>query len=272
MIINNDISITTQPADITECIGGTTQLSVVATGGVGALTYQWESASIIGGPYTTIVGATSSSYTPPSTAAGTTYYRVVVSNAGNGCGSVTSNPSTVIINNDISITTQPADITECIGGTTQLSVVATGGVGTLTYQWESASIIGGPYTAIVGATSSSYTPPSTAAGTTYYRVVISNAGNGCGSVTSNPATVIINNDISITTQPSDITECIGGTTQLSVVATGGVGTLTYQWESSSTIGGPYTTIVGATSSSYTPPSTAAGTTYYRVVVRNEGNG
>ena len=93
-------------------------------------------------------------------------------------------------------------------------------VSTLTYQWESATVLAGPYTAIVGATSSSYTPPSTAAGTTYYRVVISNAGNGRGSVTSNPATVIINNDISITTQPADITECIGGTTQLRVVAPG----------------------------------------------------
>ncbi|HET6255228.1 MAG TPA: DUF6443 domain-containing protein [Puia sp.] len=50
---------------------------------------------------------------------------------------------------------------------------------------------------------------------------------------------------------------------------GGNGTYSYAWQSSSTSGGAYTPITGATSSSYSPPALSA-TTWYEVVTTSNG--
>jgi gliding motility-associated-like protein len=81
-------------------------------------------------------------------------------------------------------------------------------------------------------------------------------------------TAVINSAPAITTQPIALTQNLsqGATpTNLSVVATGGG--LTYQWFSNTTntsTGG--TLLSGATSATYTPLTTSAGTLYYYVVV------
>ncbi len=237
-----DPTIATQPVGGTICAGGSLNLSVVATGGTPSLSYQWYNS---GGA---ISGATSSSYT--ATAANN--YYCIVSASGNGCGSVTSSTVTVSVVSDPAITTQPVGGTICAGGSLNLSVVATGGTPSLTYQWYNS---GG---AISGATSSSYT--ATAASN--YYCIVSASGNGCGSVTSSTVTVSVVADPAITTQPVGGTICTGGSLNLSVVATGGTPSLTYQWYNS---GGA---ISGATSSSYT--ATAASN--YYCIVSASGNG
>ncbi len=268
-VIRPDLSITAQPVNIDECVGGTQQVSVTVTGGSGTVSYQWQS-SPDGTAWTAIAGATASSYTVPSASAGTTYYRAIISATGNGCGAATTTAATAIIRPDITVTAQPVNIDECVGGTQQVSVTVTGGSGAITYQWES-SPNGTTWTAIAGATASAYTVPSTTAGTTYYRAIISGGGNGCGDATTTAATAIIRPDLSITANPVNITECIGGTDQVSVTVTGGSGTVSYQWQSSPD-GTTWTAIAGATASAYTVPSTTAGTTYYRAIVSATGNG
>ena len=272
-----DLTVQTQPSPITECVGGTTSMSVVLTGGTGTgtISYVWEQSATGTGGWSAAVGGTNSAtYTPPSTTAGTMYYRVTASATGDGCNSVTSNNAKVDIIPDLTVQTQPSPITECVGGTTSMSVVLTGGTGTgtISYVWEQSATGTGGWSAAVGGTNSAtYTPPSTTAGTMYYRVTASATGDGCNSVTSNNAKVDIIDDIVITAQPQDITECIDGTLPLSITTTGGIGT-TYQWEVSATGTGGWSTVSGATSSSYTPPSTTAGTLYYRVIVTSASNG
>jgi len=268
-------SITSQPVDINECVGGTTALSVTATGGTPSLTYQWYSnTSLSNAGGTSITGATSSTYTPASTFAGTYYYYCVISASGTGCTSVTSNAVTVNIIDAPAITTQPSDITECVDGNTVLSVTATGGTPSLTYQWYSnTSLSNSGGTSLTGATSSTYSPASGTAGAYYYYCVISSSGQGCNGVITNPVTVTVIADPSISVQPSDITECVGGNTSLSITATGGTPSFTYQWFSNtslSNIGG--TSITGATSSDYMPASTTEGTYYYYCVISASGNG
>ena len=73
-------------------------------------------------------------------------------------------------------------------------------------------------------------------------------------------------NLSAVTPPSQ-TVMINGTAQNLVSTATGQGTLSYQWYSNttnSTTGG--TLITGATSATYTPPTSAVGTTYYYVVV------
>ena len=122
------------------------------TNGSGAVTYQWQSSTAFGGPFTDIIGATSSTYTPSSAVAGTTYYQVVINAANNGCDAITSTVATVVVNPDLSITAQPVDINECIGGTDQLSVTISNGSGAVTYQWQSSTAFGGPFKNINCAT------------------------------------------------------------------------------------------------------------------------
>ncbi len=273
IIVTPATSISSQStATQTQCIGGSfSAMSVTATG-TGTLTYQWysnASASNSGG--TLIGGATSSTYTPPATSVGTTYYYCIVSGT---CANATSAVSGAIIVNPATIinSQSTATQTQCIGGSFSAMSVSATGTGTLTYQWysnASASNSGG--TLIVGATSSTYTPPATIVGTTYYYCVV---GSTCSALTSAVSgAIIVTPATSISSQSTATqTQCVSGAfSAMSVTATG-TAPLTYQWysnASASNSGG--TLIVGATSSTYTPPATVAGTTYYYCIVSGTCN-
>lgn len=241
--------------DQTICSGGSVVLSASASGATGPYSYTWSNGL---GNGATVV----------TTPASTTTYTVSVSTANSCIGS--GHEVVVTVVNDPNITAQPTGFTECIGGTQALSVTATGGTPSITYQWQS-STDNVSFTDLTGATSATYTPASTVAGTTYFRVIISASGNGCGIVTSNSVPVIIANDPSITTHPSNTMVCSGGAATLSVTATGGGSSLTYQWQSGITASGPWVNILGATASTYTTlPLIAIGN--YRVIVSATGNG
>ena len=60
---------------------------------------------------------------------------------------------------------------------------------------------------------------------------------------------------------------------MTVVVSGGSGTVNYQWQSSADgiNGWANATGTGATTATYTPSSASAGTTYYRVLVNASNN-
>ncbi|EFQ79279.1 beta strand repeat-containing protein [Algoriphagus machipongonensis] len=251
------------------CIGQTSFSPIsVSASGTGTLSYQWYSNSNPLNSGGTPVGTDSPSYVPDASTLGTLYYYVEVSS---DCGpTVTSNISGAFIVDPITaITTQPdnTDRVECFGdGFNPLSVVAEGG--DLSYQWYSVPTqtnTGG--TAVSGATSDTFTPPSTTEGISYYYVVVT--GN-CGIETStvsgefrvNPPKTVIDIDPS----NSDETECLGDPFPTLSVLASGEGTVTYQWyrnTSDSNTGG--TLISGANSEDYTPLSDEVGTYYYYAV-------
>ena len=280
VIINAQPSATTQPVSSAVCVGGTpTQLSVSASGGVGAPTYQWFSNTVnstVGG--TPVSGATTSTFNPTATVQGTTYYYCVISFSQGGCGSVTSNIATVIADPVPTISTQPVSTQSiCVGGSigTPLSVGYTGGTGTASYQWYSntgSSSVGG--TAIPGATASTFMPPAfNSTGTFYYYVEVSLSGSNCGLTTSTPAQIIVVADPVVNAQPlATQTICQGSTpATLTVGAIGGLGAYNYQWyqnATSSTSGG--TAIPGATANSYDPSTATVGTSYYYCEITQTG--
>ncbi|MFC6269509.1 beta strand repeat-containing protein [Frigoriflavimonas asaccharolytica] len=162
-----------------------TNLSVTGSGA--SLTYQWYSNPTdtnAGG--TSIAGATSSTYTPPTTTPGTTFYYAIVTGT---CGQATSNTSRVIVSDLTAVSGQPLATQTVVQNTssTTFSVLARG-LG-LTYQWYSNatnSTTGG--TIISGATSSFYIAPTSVVGTRYYYAVITGT---CGNATSATAAVIV---------------------------------------------------------------------------------
>lgn len=262
----------------TICVGGSipTPLTATSTGGTGTTSYQWYTNSVL--PANLIAGATAVTYTPPTfTTAGTYNYVLNITYSGSNCGSIATQTAAIVVIPDPTISTQPAGATYCQNASpiTPLTVTATGGSGTFTYQWYSnATNNTTSGTAISGATSASYTPPSTTVGTIYYYCMVSQSTANCG-VTSNTAAIVITAAPSFTTQPvASQNVCVNGSTApLTVAYTNGTGTPAYQWYSNTTnttVGG--TAITGATASSFTPPSTTAGTFYYYCIVSFTGGG
>jgi hypothetical protein len=244
--VNNPVVITTDPGPQNVCIGGNISITVAATG-TAPISYQWRKNGI------NIPGAVSSTYTiTNATPANAGNYSTIVSNA---CGQVVTTPDTLIVTNGVTITSQPTNQTACTGSAATFTLTASGSA--LTYQWRKGGI------AITGATSATYTIPATVAGDAgSYDVVVTGS---CGSVTSNTVTLTLNAPPSINTQPTNKTVCTGGTTSLTVVASG-TG-LTYQWRK----GG--VNISGATAATYTITNASAGNAgSYDVVVSNSCGG
>ena len=265
-IANNTI---TPPAQVNFCGPGTPgQITgSLPTGGSGTYTYQWQS-STDNVTFTDIAGANGQSYTPPATT-GTFYYRRTVTSGACSTPQVTAAVTitiqSVIANNNI---TAPAQTTFCGSGTpgTITGSAPTGGSGTYTYQWQS-SADGTNFTNITGATGQSYTPSSPVTTNTYFRRLVT---SGVCTTPQPTAAILItieqaiaNNSI---TAPAQVNFC-GPATPDAIkgsLPTGGSGTYTYQWQSS-TDNTTFTNIAGATNQDYTPPATV-GTFYYRRVV------
>jgi hypothetical protein len=71
----------------------------------GTITYQWQQSPNGSNSWTnaTGTGSTTATYTPSSSVAGTTYYRVLVNATNSGCGQVESNNSIVEIDPDATV-------------------------------------------------------------------------------------------------------------------------------------------------------------------------
>ncbi len=229
-------TITSQPVNTTVSVASTATFSVGASG-TAPLSYQWKKNG------SNIVGATSTSYTTPSTALADNggVFAVIVTNAA---GSATSNNATLTVSAPPSITGQPANASVTAGNTATFSV-AVSGTSPFTYQWKKNG------TSINAATSASYTTPVAAlsdSGSTFSVTV----RNAVGSVTSNAATLTVGAAPvapTITSQPVNTTVSVASTATFSVGASG-TAPLSYQWKKNGS------NIVGATSASYTTPSTA----------------
>ena len=164
-------------------------------------------------------------------------------------------------------TTQPTSVTATAPNTATFDVAATG-TPTPTLQWQSSPTVGGTFADISGATASSYTTPATVIGDSgkQYRAV---ATNSAGTVNSNAATLTVNQTPAFTTQPTSVTVTAPATAAFNVVATG-TPVPTLQWQLSTNGGSSFADIVGATSSSYTTPTTVTGDSVklYRAVATN----
>lgn len=268
-----DPSITTQPTSpAAVCTGGaTTNMSVVAANGTPSLTYQWQywngSAwvnAVNGTPSgSTYSGATTSNaFNATHTNAGTYEYSCLISASGNGCNSIRTNTITVSVIGQPAITGQPtASQSICLGGSANLSVTATGGTPSLTYQWYKSIFIDTATidSAITGATSNTFNPPTSVLGTITYYVVVDANGANCNPVVSNSAVVIVNEQPTahtITKSPNIDSLCQGSADVSATFSgsSGGGGTVTDEYEFS---------INGGTSwNAYTPGNPISTSSIY----------
>jgi hypothetical protein len=243
-------------------------VSVAESGGNGAgtYTYQWQSSTTTGGPYTNISGATSATYSAPAPVVTTYYVRKV------------SSGSCTVIGNELKVTVTPTLSPGAVGsnqtlcspgnpaGFTEVSAASGGnGAGTYSYQWQD-SVSTVPFVSIGGANGTTYISPGGLVANTFYTRVVS---SGFCTVRTN----IINVIVQPTTTAGSVTEAAptticavvgtpGAMTELTA-ASGGTGIFAYQWLSGTTSGGPYPIVIsGATAQNYSPPAGLTVTTYF----------
>lgn len=155
---------------------------------------------------TSVASGSTTTATYSNITAGYEFVNWTISGTGASLSSTTANPTTITVGSaDVIVTAnlqcitptisaQPAASTTCVvGATPSLSVTAAAGGANLNYQWKQCATVDGSYTNVAsGGTSSSYSPSTASAGTTYYKCVVTNAATGCSTnETSNVATIIV---------------------------------------------------------------------------------
>jgi len=244
--------------DQTVCFNSTEDYGVVPTTGS---IYTWSIIPGTGGAGTLTNGAAPNNLVSVYwTSSGTCSLEVTEINI-NGCSEVI---------NTILITVLPvllpgtiaADQTICYNSVpdTLRSVDATGGTGKYTYQWQS-SADNVMFTDIDKATLAKYLPEALTA-TTWYR--LQQTSGTCGTVITDTVKVTVHDNLLAGTIAANQTICYNTipTPLASVDATGGTGSYTYQWQSS-TDSLNFTDISGATLAGYVPEALTA-TTWYRL--------
>jgi subtilisin-like proprotein convertase family protein len=107
------------------CSGTSITLSVQNQTAGSGVSYQWQTAAVVGGPYTNIVGATTPTYTFTATAGA--FYRLAVT-----CGANVGNSTPVQISIAPCTCISPDQATICEGAIQKLSVTGAGTPGTQT--------------------------------------------------------------------------------------------------------------------------------------------
>ena len=268
LLVSASITVTSNPANQTVCEGTNLTFNVLA-GGSG-LSYQWQVSADGGTTWTNLsnTGNYSGATTTALTITGvlpsqnTLRYRAIASNAA--CNPGISTAATLTVNTFPVITTQPTAATICAGTSRTFSVTATTGVGTLTYQWQFSVNGGSTWTNIAGATASSFTQPFVIGQNGYqFRVIVT---AGCGSVTSNAATLTVNSYpvVGFTLQP---VACVSDAS-FSLSATPAGGTFAGTGVSGSTFT-PSVAGIGSKTVTYTAANGACQTVASRVILVNE---
>jgi hypothetical protein len=196
---------------------------------------------------------------------GDQYFRVAFTTGG--C--TYTYPITLINLSTVTITATGSQ-TIC-SGSTPSSVTSLGtpnATGTsITYAtvWESSTDNFVSNIVSTGVSSASYSPGSLSQ-TMYYRYKVTPSGSSCvGPYYSNIITISIATAVSNNTL-STSNACAAGTAITGSTPTGGSGSYTYSWESSTTSSTTgFTGVAGVTTQSYTPPVPSVTTWYRRLV-------
>jgi hypothetical protein len=218
--------ITSQPISKSVCAGTQTTFSIAAIGT--SLVYSWKKDNVAltnGAKYAGVNTATLTISSISTTETGS--YTCTITNV---CGNdIFSNAAFLSIATAPAITAKSSDVTQCAGQIVNMSISATGNG--ITYQWKKngTSLLEG--NGISGSKSSSLIVS---------KATLSDAGNytcevasGCGAnQTSGIIKLVVQEEITITTQPISKQSCINDKVTLAVGVSGSA--QSYQWKKNGT--------------------------------------
>ncbi|HEY3774077.1 MAG TPA: hypothetical protein VGL69_13840 [Solirubrobacteraceae bacterium] len=237
--------------------GGTRRTNVLSatvgawTGAGLSYSYHWQ-RSADGSNWTTISGATASSYTLAQADEGDHVRVLVTATNAYGNASANSSATAAVTSFPPANTVAPAiSGTASRGSTLKATAGSWSGPGlAIAYQWQRNS--GGGFVNISGATASSYTLAVADEGDTIRAVVTASNVDGSVHAASNASGTVAHSAPADMTAPSISGTAGRGDTLTAVHGTwGGAGTiLTGQWQRSSNNGSSWTNISGATGTTY----------------------
>jgi len=194
-------AITSQPASQTVLVGSAATFAAGASG-TPVPTDQWYRSNDGGTTWTALAGATSPTYilASPALADSGALFRFLATNSQ---GSATSQPASLTVNAikvGPAFATQPAPLTVPVGTAASFSATASGNPAP-TYQWSRSNDAGKTWTAIPGATATTYTlaSPSTSDNGALLQVA---ASNSQGNATSASALLTVTAVAGATTSSS----------------------------------------------------------------------
>jgi hypothetical protein len=269
-------NVTTEPQSQSVVIGEPVTFTAAASAGVPAATVQWEMSVDSGATWSLIDGATSTTYSFVAATGQNGYeYRAQFIN-GDALEAVDTEAAILTVSEPELplVTANPIPypvVAPAYVGTTASFTATASGLPAPTVQWEvSTTGAGGIYTAIPGATSTTYAfDPTLAQSGDYYEAVFSNLA---GTATSAPALLTVVVPLvapTITEQPVSQAVVDGGSATFSAAA-GGNPTPTVAWQVSTDGGDTWGAVSGANSSSYGLFATTSGESgwQYRAVFTN----
>lgn len=215
------------PSSNQSICSGTQPMPIVSTGTVGTL--QWQFASNSNGPWTSIIGATSStlSSTQMGSLTSTRYYRLAATNGQ--CTTIYSNNVTISVSQPSVSGTISSNQNICMGSQ-PLNISLSSFNGAI--QWQESSNIIGPFSNIgTGSNLLTGSQVGTITSNKYIRAQVTSTG--CPSTTSNILTITALTLPAISAG-SDVTICNGDSLVLN-----GSGGLSYQWSSNVVNGQPF---------------------------------
>jgi hypothetical protein len=151
-----------------------------------------------------------------------------------------------------------------------LNTSVSNGIAPFSFDWQVGPSSSGPWTSLGAPDTNVYTNTLLSPGVNWYGVVVSSPGVGCNTANSNSVSVTVNNQPSVTAGSATTTICTGGTAVIVASPSGGAGADVFQWQSASSLAGPWTN-VGSNTSNYNAVSLTA-TTHYRVIYTTTGSG
>ena len=214
------------PSSQDVCLNGMAELVFSGADGMPDYTFDYTLDGVPNSVSTT-GGSSSVTVNHPTNVSGLFNYNLTQITDANGCSALVGEPASVTVIDPITITNQPETTSVCSGETATLSVAASGINGSFNYQWqESSTDCSSNFTDINGATTSTYTtPPLT--DETYYRVVVIDPMGNCPNVTSDCATVSIDNSPNPTISYNDPFCTSDGPQQVMYGGSGAVGGATF---------------------------------------------
>ncbi len=248
--VEGPITVSTQPANITICDTEDNAFFTAAAnnaGAVGTMSYQWQVNSGSGWvdiPNNSLysnVTTTTVNITAPTVSMDGWQYRMKIYTGT--CDTIFTNGATLDIEGPLTITSQPANVSNCAGSEVFFYYQYTNpGGGTVNFQWQQSCDGGATWTNL-----NNVAPYNNAQGVSLgvtgdtlaitnvvglngcqYRVRIRTAT--CSNVTSSPATLSVSGNVTFSSDPKDITVCSGNDTVFVANASIPQGTFTYGWQ------------------------------------------
>ena len=267
------ISVTSQPSDASIEAGSGSTVSFGPVAGISSdgstITFQWEFSVNGGVGWATVnngggySGATTNTLTVDDDFAKNTFqYRCKLDTATAVQPSYT-NAVTLTVFRVITVDTQPVNSTPIAPASGSFTAVAsTKDSATIVYQWQkSENGDGVNFSDISGANTTTYSTAATTYDDDYgdfYRCKFT--ATGASDVFSSDARLFVQRTINITSQPTNVTGAVGGTSSFGVAATtsdSDPGDITYQWQVSITNGSTWSDVsegTGGTTATYTTPT------------------